>query len=166
LTPTLWYAIYLSMEIDKVSRDVSESPISFILDGNSGQPTYMQIVQQTENALRLGHLQIGDRLPRVKDVVAGLAINPNTVLKAYRELESRGYVAGKQGIGTFVLSTPAGIELKHYVQLQKSLNEGWLSEARSCGLDNESILAIIQNALLAQPINREKVQTRQDRELA
>ena len=135
------------MEIDKVGGDNVESPISFMLDGNSGMPTYMQLVQQVENSLRLGYLQIGDRLPRVKDVVASLAINPNTVLKSYKELESRGYVTGRQGIGTFVVASPQEIELKDFLQLQRTLKKGWLSQARECGLNNESILALVQMAL-------------------
>ena len=79
--------------------------IQFRLDPASGVPTYLQLVQQVEHALRLGYLVEGDQLPRVKDVVAELAINPNTVLKAYRELEHRGLAAGKPGRGTFVVGT-------------------------------------------------------------
>ena len=66
------------------------SPIEFRLDPASGVPTYLQLVQQVEHALRLGYLKPGDQLPKVRDVVASLAINPNTVLKAYRELEIEG----------------------------------------------------------------------------
>ena len=70
------------------------SRITFRLDPASGVPTYLQLVHQVEQALRLGYLARGDQLPRVKDVVGTLAINPNTVLKAYRELEHRGIAAG------------------------------------------------------------------------
>jgi GntR family transcriptional regulator len=154
------------MEIDKVGSDNSESPISFVLDGNSGMPTYLQLVQQVENSLRLGYLQIGDRLPRVKDVVASLAINPNTVLKSYKELESRGYVTGKQGIGTFVVASPQEIELKHFVQLQRSLKKGWLKQARDYGLNNESILALVQMALNEIDADVEATSQATSRELA
>ena len=75
----------------------SRSPIEFRLDPGSGVPTYLQLVQQVEQALRLGYLKPGDRLPTVKDTVAFLAINPNTVLKAYRELEHRGLAGGPPG---------------------------------------------------------------------
>jgi hypothetical protein len=67
------------------------SPIEFRLDATSGVPTYLQLVQQVEHALRLGYLEPGDQLPKVRDVVASLAINPNTVLKAYRDLEARAW---------------------------------------------------------------------------
>src|SRR6266571_2798430 len=93
----------LSMTIDKsVSGTGEESPIEFRLDPNSGVPTYLQIVQQVEQALRLGYLVKGDQLPKVREVVASLAINPNTVLKAYRELEHKGLAAGRPGQGTFI----------------------------------------------------------------
>ena len=85
------------MTIDKGS-----SPIEFRLDPSSGVPTYLQLVQQVEHALRLGYLEPGDQLPKVRDVVANLTINPNTVLKAYKELETKGLAAGRPGQGTFV----------------------------------------------------------------
>src|SRR5258706_11484836 len=81
------------------------SPIAFRLDPTSGVPTYMQLVQQVEHALRLGYLKPGDQLPKVRDAVALLAINPNTVLKAYRDLETKGLAAGRPGQGTFIRAT-------------------------------------------------------------
>ncbi len=75
-------------------KDGSGSPIEFRLDAASGVPTYLQLVHQVEHALRLGYLTLGDQLPKVRDVVASLAINPNTVLKAYKELETKGLTAG------------------------------------------------------------------------
>ena len=74
-----------------------DSPIEFRLDATSGVPTYLQLVQQVEHALRLGYLKPGDQLPKVRDVVASLAINPNTVLKAYRDLEGKGLAAAGPG---------------------------------------------------------------------
>ena len=71
--------------------------IEFHLDGRSGVSPYLQLVQQVRRALRLGLLSEGDQLPTVKDVVGQLAINPNTVLKAYRELEHDGLVAARPG---------------------------------------------------------------------
>src|SRR6201993_4574761 len=81
------------------------SPIEFRLDAASGVPTYLQLVQQVEHALRLGYLEPGDQLPKVRDVVASLAINPNTVLKAYKELELKGLTEGRPGQGTFIKAT-------------------------------------------------------------
>ena len=79
--------------------------IEFHLDGRSGVAPYLQLIHQVRHALRLGLLHEGDQLPKVKDVAAGLAINPNTVLKAYRELEYEGLAAARPGIGTFVTGT-------------------------------------------------------------
>jgi GntR family transcriptional regulator len=117
--------------------------IEFHLDGRSGVSPYQQIVQQVRNALRLGMLRVGDRLPTVKDVVAQLAINPNTVLKAYRELEHDGLVSAKPGVGTFVTRTLADTSLAAHGPLRQDLRR-WLAKARRAGLDDESIEALFQ----------------------
>jgi GntR family transcriptional regulator len=131
------------MEIDKI---VNESPIEFRLDTASGVPTYLQIVQQVERALRLGYLMTGDRLPKVKDVVASLAINPNTVLKAYRDLEQKGLVAGRPGQGTFVVGTLDVVPLADCQALGRKLGR-WLAEAVDAGLDEEGITALFTATL-------------------
>src|ERR1700733_15182574 len=79
--------------------------IEFHLDAHSGVAPYLQLIHQARQALRLDLLSRGDQLPTVKDVVGRLAINPNTVLKAYRELEYEGLVSARPGIGTFVTKT-------------------------------------------------------------
>jgi len=115
--------------------------IEFILDGRSGLSPYLQIVQQVRHALRLGLLEQGDQLPTVKDVVGQLAINPNTVLKAYRELERDGLVAARPGVGTFVQRTLTDTSLAAHRPLRAEL-ERWLAKARRAGLDDESIEAL------------------------
>ena len=115
--------------------------IEFHLDGRSGVSPYLQLVHQVRRALRLGLLREGDQLPTVKDVVAELAINPNTVLKAYRELEHEGLVAARQGVGTFVTKTLTDNTLAAHGPLRQSL-EQWLAKARRAGLDEESIEAL------------------------
>ena len=115
--------------------------IEFYLDGRSGLSPYQQVVQQTRHALRLGLLHEGDQLPTVKEVVAGLAINPNTVLKAYRELERDGLVAARPGIGTFVTRTLTDSTLAAHEPLRRDLRH-WLARARRAGLDEESIEAL------------------------
>jgi GntR family transcriptional regulator len=115
--------------------------IEFHLDGRSGVAPYMQLIHQVRHALRLGLLREGDQLPKVKDVVAGLAINPNTVLKAYRELEYEGLVAARPGIGTFVTGTLSGGSLAAHGPLRADLRR-WLAKARRAGLDDESIEAL------------------------
>ena len=115
--------------------------IQFSLDARSGVSPYLQVVQQVRQALRLGLLRKGDQLPTVKDVVARLAINPNTVLKAYRELEREGLVAARPGIGTFVTRTLTDASLAAHEPLRKDLQR-WLAKARLAGLDEESIDAL------------------------
>jgi GntR family transcriptional regulator len=140
------------MTIDKQTESVEPgergpaSPIGFRLDHASGVPTYLQLVQQVEHALRLGYLGQGDRLPTVKEVVSSLAINPNTVLKAYRELEHRGLAAGRPGQGTFVQGTPGTVGLPELAALRKTLL-AWLRSADAAGLDETGMVALFTSAL-------------------
>jgi GntR family transcriptional regulator len=115
--------------------------IEFHLDGHSGVAPYLQIVQQVKQALRLGTLQPGDQLPTVREVVLQLAINPNTVLKAYRELEHEGLAASRPGLGTFVQGSVPAASPGQYASLRRTLLR-WLQGARGAGLEDESILAL------------------------
>jgi GntR family transcriptional regulator len=120
--------------------------IEFRLDPSSGVPTYLQLVQQVEHALRLGYLGPGDQLPKVRDVVASLAINPNTVSKAYRELETKGLIVGRPGQGTFILGTLEQVTLPELTALRRSL-VSWLAEADEAGLDEHGIVALVASEL-------------------
>ena len=124
----------------------SGSPIEFRLDAASGVPTFLQLVQQVEHALRLGYLQPGDQLPKVRDVVAALAINPNTVLKAYRDLENKGLAAGRPGQGTFVQATLSQVALPELAALRRPLL-AWLATADAAGLDEDGIVALFTSVL-------------------
>ncbi len=123
-------------------RDV----IEFHLDPRYGVSTYLQIVQQVKEALRLGTLDVGDQLPTVREVVADLAINPNTVAKAYRELEREGLVVARQGRGTFVAGTLGRSSRRHHAELRAEL-ERWIRSALAAGLDEESVRAVISATL-------------------
>ncbi len=120
--------------------------IEFHLDTRSGVAPYLQLIQQVRQALRLGLLREGDRLPTVKDVSGNLAINPNTVLKAYRELEYEGLTAARPGVGTFVTATLSDQSIAAHQELTQELMP-WLASARQAGLDDESIDALFQRAL-------------------
>jgi GntR family transcriptional regulator len=115
--------------------------IEFRLESQSGVAPYLQIVQQVKQALRLDILHVGDQLPTVREVVEKLVINPNTVLKAYRELEHEGLITSRPGQGTFIVRTLAGASLPSHAALRRSLAR-WLQSAREAGLDEESILAL------------------------
>src|SRR2546423_11767355 len=111
--------------------------IRFRLESASGVPPYLQLVQQVRQALRMGILRPGDQLPTVKEVVGSIAINPNTVLKAYRDLERAGLVEGRPGVGTFVLKTLKGPPPDKHATLQRGLDR-WLRSAFESGMDIEA----------------------------
>src|SRR4051812_24812487 len=132
------------MTIDKGTSEAGA--IAYRLDAGSGVPTYLQIVRQVEDAVRLGYLVAGDQLPKVKDVVTSLAINPNTVLKAYRELEHKGLAIGRPGQGTFVQGSVTAAPLRDLQGLRRKLHR-WLADAADAGLDEDSIQALFSTAL-------------------
>lgn len=116
--------------------------IDFRIDRRSGIPTYVQLVLQVKQALRLGDLQVGDRLPTAKDVVGALAINPNTVLKAYKELERDGLVAPRPGLGTFVVKSLAKPGMAESSALRRELAR-WVADAVAAGLERTDIEALV-----------------------
>ncbi len=130
--------------------------MEFRIDRAGGLPAYLQLVRQVREALRLGWLEPGDRLPTVRDVVASSGVNANTVLKAYRELELSGLVEARQGSGTFVKaglgSTDPGVMAALRVRLAE-----WVREARAAGLDAEDIDALVRSVLTADETEGEGV---------
>ena len=122
--------------------------ISFRVDGRSGVPPYLQIVRQVRQALRMGVLDVGDQLPSVREVVTAVAVNPNTVLKAYRDLEREGLVEARAGQGTFVRARPPGPPPGTHSRLGRSLAR-WVREAREAGLDEESMESLLRVTLRA-----------------
>ncbi len=120
--------------------------IEFHLDPSSGVATYLQLVQQVNQALQLGLLEPGDQLPTAQQVVARLAINPNTVLKAYRDLERAGLVRARPGLGTFVVATLPRTDPEAQAKFRKSMVT-WLRSARAAGLTSDEIEAIYRTAV-------------------
>ncbi|RST23314.1 GntR family transcriptional regulator [Streptomyces sp. WAC04770] len=122
--------------------------VEFRIDRRSGVATYLQIVQQTKQALRLGVLEPGDRLPTAREVVEATAINPNTVLKAYRELEREGLVEARRGLGTFVRRTLGGAAGASAADspLRAELAD-WARRARSAGLEKDDVGALFTAVL-------------------
>jgi GntR family transcriptional regulator len=116
---------------------------AFRLDAGSGVPPYLQLVHQVRQAVLLGFLRPGDRLPLIREVVESLAINPNTVAKAYRQLENEALVIGQPGQGTFVAGAPAAaVPPAVYTSLRRGLRT-WLNRAYAAGLDEPSVTALI-----------------------
>jgi GntR family transcriptional regulator len=122
----------------------SEPTVQFRLDRKSGVPAYRQVVDQVRHALRMGTLQPGDRLPTVRDVVKQIAINPNTVHRAYRDLEAQGLTEGRPGSGTFIRRSLSKVP-QEQPQLQRQL-ERWMRAARAAGLGDEAIAALVAEA--------------------
>src|ERR1700735_1116901 len=134
--------------------------MSFQLNPGSGVPAYLQLAQQVKQAIRMGILDVGDKLPTVKEVVAEVAVNPNTVMKAYWQLEHEGLVEGRQGVGTFVASRPAGPPpaiqhrparapcppppTRHRLPRNR---ERWVQAAREAGLDDDGIESMVRATL-------------------
>ena len=137
--------------------------IEFVLDGRGN--TYLQLVQQVKQALRVGLLEPGDKLPRVREVAETLAINPNTVLKAYRELELAGLVQGRPGVGTFVTGTLAGESLDGQAALRTEFVD-WLRRARAAGLTDEEVTALIETTMRSERGQIEREERTKDGERA
>jgi GntR family transcriptional regulator len=126
----------------------------FRLDGSSGVPPYLQLVHQVRQSLLLGYLRAGDRLPTVKEVAGDLAINPNTVVKAYRQLEHEGLAGGRPGQGTFITATLASPPADANQALRASL-EQWFRDAGEAGLSDEAVTALI--AVVRHDMRKEPV---------
>ncbi|EDX20826.1 GntR-family transcriptional regulator [Streptomyces sp. Mg1] len=118
--------------------------IEYRIDRRSGVATYVQIVQQTKQALRMGLLEPGDKLPAAREVVEATAVNPNTVLKAYRELEREGLVEARRGLGTFVRRSLGAAPADS--PLRGELAE-WAARARAAGLERDDVAALFAAVL-------------------
>lgn len=118
--------------------------IEYRIDRRSGVATYLQIVQQTKQALRLGLLEPGDKLPTAREVVAATAINPNTVLKAYRELEREGLAEGRRGLGTFVRGTLGRGSADSALRAELA---DWADRAHAGGLDKDDVTALFTSVV-------------------
>jgi GntR family transcriptional regulator len=127
--------------------------IEFHLETRSGVPTYLQLVQQVRQAVRLGVLRPGDQLPTVKEAVGALAINPNTVLRAYRELDLEGLTEGRRGVGTFVAEGAAPLPHDDVKALRATLQK-WVARARAAGLDDDNMYALFGDVVRPPTVSR------------
>jgi GntR family transcriptional regulator len=124
--------------------------VAFHLDASSGVSYYVQLMQQVRQALLFGLLKPGDQLPTVKEVVAQVALNPNTVLRAYRDLEHEGLVVSRPGLGTFIAAkVPPALAQSSYRSLRTEL-ERWIRKAHEAGLDDDTLAALVAHVLHAK----------------
>jgi len=140
------FIIYCIIDIVISIKLLGGFMLAFSLSSQYGMPAYQQLMQQVKRALLLGMVQVGDQLPTVREVVGTLTLNPNTVLKAYHELEMEGIVESRPGAGTFIIQVPSPIAPVLLARLQRGVQR-WLSEARAEELDDISIEAIFYDAL-------------------
>src|SRR5438067_2003240 len=123
--------------------------LSFHIGPNSGVSYYVQLMQQVRQALMFGVLKPGDQLPTVKEVVSRVALNPNTVLRAYRDLEHEGLVVSRPGLGTFVATdVPPSFPAVRYRALRADL-ERWIRKARAQGMDSDTLASLFAHVLRA-----------------
>ncbi len=120
--------------------------IEFRIARRGASPAYLQIVEQTRRALEHGRLAVGDQLPTAREVVSTTGINPNTVLKAYRELERQGLVEGRVGTGTFVTGDLARLQSDLVSPLAQELR-GWLDAAMTAGMARHEVVALVNSML-------------------
>ncbi|MFJ4964854.1 HTH-type transcriptional repressor YtrA [Streptomyces sp. ADI96-02] len=119
--------------------------VVFRIDRRSGVATYLQIVRQVEQALRMGALEEGDRLPTAAQVAATTKVNPNTTLKAYRELERAGLAEVRQGAGTFITRSLSQPQSGPDSPLRTALTD-WMLQARTEGLTGQDVIALFHTA--------------------
>ncbi|MFI6495140.1 GntR family transcriptional regulator [Streptomyces sp. NPDC050564] len=131
--------------------------VEYRIDRGSGVPAYVQIMEQTERALRMGTLKVGDKLPTAREVVAETAINPNTVLRAYRDMEQAGLVELRRGLGTFVTRSLARPGAEDHSPLRADLT-AWTARARAAGLERADILALVTTTLDAYDNEQDRQQ--------
>jgi GntR family transcriptional regulator len=118
----------------------------FRVDAGSGVPIYRQLVEQVRREVMFGRLQPGAQLPTLREVVDALAVNPNTVAKAYAEMEHEGLVVRRQGMGTFVTAAPPTVALVAPTAVRNSLVR-WVRRAREAGLSGDQIQLLVSGAL-------------------
>jgi GntR family transcriptional regulator len=135
------------------SRDSSSPPFLFSLDLATGVPAYRQVIDQILGAIAAGSLKGGDQLPTVRQAAVDLSINPNTVVRAYRELEIRGVLSTQQGIGTFVTSQPVRIdEAVRQRQLDQIVSDV-MARAGAASVTGDELLARLKDFLADQGRN-------------
>jgi GntR family transcriptional regulator len=125
--------------------------IGFHVDRAGSVPAYAQLVRQVREALRLGQLRPGDRLPTVREVVTSCTVNAATVLKAYRELELSGLVESRQGSGTFISGTLGSADPHVMARLRAGLAR-WLGQARDAGLEDEDVEALMASVMAERAV--------------
>lgn len=123
---------------------MAEVGFEFRVDPDSGVPVFLQLVHQVRQAVMLGYLRQGDQLPTVKAVAAAAVVNPNTVVKAYRQLEFEGLVVPRPGAGTFVTAEAVTPVPARDVAVARRALERFFAAAAQAGLDDAAVVAMFE----------------------
>jgi GntR family transcriptional regulator len=124
-----------------------ETFIRFRLEPRRGIAPYRQLVDQVREAVIGGRLKPGDQLPPVREVVTQITINPNTVHRAYRELEHLGFTQSRWGLGTFISSVPNDNDRPNERISTTDRLTAWIGDVRSSGFSDDEILDMVQKRL-------------------
>ena len=119
--------------------------MKFILDTKNGVPVYRQIIQQVEYNMSIGKLKAGDKLPTVRSLAVDLKINPNTVAKAYNELEIRGLVNTQVGFGTFIADKKIKISEIEKKKKIDAICSKFIIELNDIGINKDESIKILKN---------------------
>ncbi len=123
-------------------------PVVLTVDPRSGVPIYLQVIEQVKRSVAIGVLGAGEQLPTVKQLALDLTINPNTVAKAYRELERDGVIETSPGRGSFVKSNGVKDTTKAAAtDVARDAIDGAVREAKSIGLDAEAVRSLANGAI-------------------
>src|SRR5580698_9900529 len=129
----------------KRSAEVEVQPFAFRLDAHSGVPVYRQLMDQVQAAMASGTLTTGDQLPTVRQVAVDLAINPNTVSRAYREMEIRGLLDTEQGTGTFVADRKVEYSKDERERMLGQLVGEFVSRAGAAGFSLKQLMKALRD---------------------
>ncbi len=129
-----------------------QKSLSFTLDPKSGVPYYKQVILQVEMAIADGRLTTGDQLPTVRSLAVDLKINPNTISRAYREMEIRGIVNTQQGTGTFISEKEIEISAVEREKILASLVRDFVIKANSYGIDMDQVIDYLQEMRDNEPL--------------
>ncbi|QEN06887.1 GntR family transcriptional regulator [Oceanispirochaeta crateris] len=142
-------------------KEVAIRKLDFTLDPKSGVPYYKQIIMQVELAIIDGRLEKGEQLPTVRALAVDLRINPNTVGRAYNEMEIRGIVTTQQGMGTFVSNKKIKMDDLERERILAQIVRSFIIKAGSYGFAVADIVEYLQqmNGKMANPSNEEGEET-------
>jgi GntR family transcriptional regulator len=137
----------MNSTIKTQTKTATQEAVNFTLDTVNGAPIYRQIIQQIEYAILSGRIQPGDRLPTIRSLAVELKTNPNTIAKAYNELEIRGILATQVGSGTYISDKKPVVEDDSLKRKIKEVAGRFIQEMRDLGVEKKELTGLIESIL-------------------